>query len=84
MFIQASKAAKSIVMQQAMNIKAEQRFLDRADVNRKELMAASILHANLESEEAAEDKRVLRQLALEKRERDMEESIMKVSATVHQ
>ena len=67
-------------MLQAQNIKAEQRFLERAEQNQKKLAAASILDANLQSEENAEDRRVLRQLALEKRERDMEESIMKVSA----
>lgn len=67
-------------MLQAQNIKAEQRFLERAEQNQKMLAAASLLDANLQSEENAEDRRVLRQLALEKREHDMEESIMKVSA----
>ena len=66
-------------MLQSQNIKAEQRFLERADDNKKMLAAANILHANLHSEEIAEDRRMLRHLTLEKKERDMEESIMKVS-----
>ena len=76
------QTTKSVAMLQSQNIKAEQRFLERADENDKMLAATSILHANMRSEERAEDRRMLRHMTLEKRERDMEESIMKVSRWV--